>query len=240
MITLRFLARMFTEGPQHLSSAKAVARVSEILGADDLELEAQGRLNLTTGLLVQASNMSSAKGGWNVVSQPDSIDLEFIPTSDDNATLSFADFLKRCETFAELALQKTNARRLAVLRERLMPQVSKEQCATVGERLIRFPTFAEGRPTNEWDWRCVADIRRSFAGLTENTKTIATIRRQSGTFLRNSQPFDGFRVDLDINTDGASSEPRFTKEHAKAFFSESAKWHEDLESEVWTFAGLPQ
>lgn len=85
----------------------------------------------------------------------------------------------------------------------------------------------------EWDWRMASRVTRKFASFEEETNTIATVKRGTGTM--GQQPFDRVRLDIDINTAPTATEDRFDGEGIQAFLEASETWHSRFLADVLAF-----
>jgi hypothetical protein len=238
-IPLRYLARIWFTEPPKLVGPKSFARISTLLDAE-LDVASTIRLDVQGGVGSSATVLLSKETGWQLVAGLDSIDLE--QHGGLTRSMSFPAFLNKAGEVLSFVTStaKVSAHRVASVSEGFLGEMPEPARDDIARRLLRFPPSFEPAPY-EWDWRCVQRTRRTFAGLSEQTNTIAIAKRMSGQLAAvGGVPvtFDRIRLDVDINTDATDASPRFTAKHVEGYFTNAVGWHEQLDQELTSFLGV--
>ena len=192
---------------------------------------------------VQRIAFISPKDGFFLRFGGDRFDLSLMPTEGRKNIGEFADFCEEASGKLIIGLKHFDrkARRLAAVREGLLPEMDIKQIESVANKLLKLPQTFAGNPPFEWDWRVASHIERKFSNRVELTNTIVTAQRRVGAMKlwdRQESQVDSVRIDLDINTIPANVEARFGGEEVKAFFKYVVEWHDSLEKEIVNFLEL--
>jgi hypothetical protein len=185
--------------------------------------------------------LSNQKDGYDLVLLGKRFNFVMAPLPPDGKNMVELD--KFCSEAAEklnavLKCLGRRAKRLALVREGFLPKMEPKQMDKICKHLLTLPkTFSDKTPF-EWDCRAASRISRNFAGRTEDTNTLVTIKRFKGNLVEPSgkeTKIDQIRVDLDINTSPENIKERFGETEIGAFFCEVVKWQKELEEEVLVF-----
>jgi hypothetical protein len=247
---LRYLASIFVDAGSITSSTHNIAEVSRALGDENFLPFVFEEISISQG---QSSRIGfrTASGEWQLYLFHNRFNLSHHPTDPEGKNLGdFSSFCQKAGTklSAILSVFRKRAHRLAVVQEGLLPEMSPMEMEAVPRRLFHLPpTFIE-IPPFEWDWRAASRIPRQIRDLTEQTNTIATIKRQYGNIRRQGNitsneeednstpiPFDRVRVDIDINTSQDNVIDRFEEDHVQEFFNISPAWHAAFSAELFSF-----
>jgi hypothetical protein len=227
-----------------------MAEVSKALGDESFLPFAFQEISTSQG---QASRIGfrTATGEWQLYLFHDRFNLSRHPIDPEGNNLGdFSLFCQEAGTklAAILAVFRKRSHRLAVVQEGLLPEISASEAEAMLERLFHLPPTFIKNPPFEWDWRLASRIERQIIDLTEQTNTIATVKRQYGNIGRQGNimsdgdeddniliRLDRIRVDLDINTFQDNIIDRFEENHVRAFFDIASKWHADFSGEIASF-----
>ena len=233
-IQLRYLARIYCDQPQTLADADFLSGVSRALEVDRLTISPG--VDLTPTGVVNRMLFVSPSGEWMVSILGESVDIAHRGSLDQPVT-PFENFCRLASSAAAVVVgqsRETQPHRLALLSEGFLPQTKIEDFDRMAGQLLRLPRLFRPAPW-EWDWRAVTTVRRDFGSVSEDTNTLVTAKRISGTFKPNHEPFDRIRMDFDINTSPADTQPRFETDDVADFFRRGASWHSELRSEMGAF-----
>jgi len=241
---LRYLASIFVDAVSIIASTRNIAEVSRALGGDTFLPFVFEELSISQG---QSSRIGfrTANGEWQLYLFHNRFNLSQHPTDQEGSNLGdFSAFCQEAGTklAAILSGLRKRAHRLAAVQEGLLPEMSPTEMEAVARRLLYLPPVFSQTPPFEWDWRAASKIDRQIRELTEQTNTLATIKRQYGNITSNKDeenrapiPFDRVRVDLDINTTQDEVVDRFEEDHVQEFFTISPRWHADFSAEIFSF-----
>ena len=247
---IRYLASVFVDAGSITSNMQNMAEVFRVLGDESFLPFAFEEISISQG---QASRIGfrTANGEWQLYLLHDRFNLSRHPIDPEGYNLGdFSSFCQEAGTklTAILSVFRKRSHRLAVVQEGLLPEMPVSESENVAKRLFHIPLTFIKTPPFEWDWRLASKIERQIVNLTEQTNTIATIKRQygdirqMGNIMSNGEeddsipsPFDRIRVDFDINTSQDNIIDRFEENHVREFFNISSKWHTDFSTEIVSF-----
>lgn len=231
---IRYLARVWLDVAPMRPVPATFARVRALLGREDLN----------TGVAHDPEFGQRAalgtRDGLQFLLPGESVDIALVPTVDergeDRPMWSFQRFVEQITPFMASFAREfgRSASRLALVREGFLA-LTPDKAAALPARLFVVPDTFTQRPPFEWDWRLVSSVPREFDGAAEAVNTAVTVKRMSGAFVRpggRMESFDKIRLDLDISTSHAVSEPRFTPARVEAFFAACLRWHDELWHEM--------
>jgi hypothetical protein len=241
---MRYLASIFVDAASITSSASNISETEKALGDSEFLPFVFQELSSIQGPSSRIG-FRTANGEWQLYLLHNRFDLSKHPTGTDGSNLGdFAVFCQKAgvKLAAILVGFRKRAHRLAAVQEGLLPELPQTEIEAVARRLFYLPPIFIQKPPFEWDWRVASKIDRLIGELTEQTNTIATIKRQYGNInLEGNQvsispmPFGRVRVDLDINTTQDNTIDRFEETHVREFFNICPGWHADLSAEIFQF-----
>jgi hypothetical protein len=240
---IRYLASVFLDANSIRATARAIAKVVDVLDDDNLlpiTIEEQTLI----GPSIPRLGFRSVKGDWLVTILGERFDVAHLPL--DTQSSNMVDFAEFCE-IARQHLSKLlihferKAHRIAAVEEGFLPEMSAADNQALMARLANLPpTFAE-YPPFEWDWHLASRVPRLIGTTNEETNTILTARRRAGTLAFPEQPewsFDRIRLDVDVNTSPANAVARFGETEVGDFFARTPGWHRELTAEFVSFVNV--
>lgn len=239
---IRYLASVFVDADSITATADNISGLLEAL--DDENFVPVSLRELSKPRIAFATH----DGEWQLILLSNRFNISRHLTIIDGSNLGeFSDFCQSAIAKLKVPLKyfKKTGHRLAAVQEGLLPDLSKRRMNEIAMRLFKLPgTYSKSLPF-EWDWRTISLVERSFGGLREPTNTITTIKRWPGTLTipipsneggqKKTQRIDRIRVDFDINTEPSNVVARFDGPHMTDFFKQSASWHKNLSSEIFSF-----
>lgn len=192
------------------------------------------QLDLATGKQTVRLRYSSPDSLWAVDVMGASVDVTY-----GGPELSFGEFCAKTGAFLAAVLDSAaiSGTRLAAVQEGLLRQMSQQELATTATNLLNHVDLLGLSAPFEWDWRCAMQVRRQFGAFSEETNTIALIKRLQATRNDTSEVLDRLRVDLDTNTAPSQNAARFDAGAVLAFFDAAPGWHADLAARIVTVLG---
>lgn len=240
----RYLARVFVREERSLpTSMRLAADLTEQAGLSSWTANTIQDIDAATGQVSPGHAWRSPDGVWLVKVTSESLDVQVsqgidLETGEPIAVPAFGEFLKtaREHLVHGLNLMGTRPHRIAVVqtlvlasRENMFPSHQE-----VLRSLLKLPQM-ETEPF-EWNWRSAWRVDREFAGTTEITNTIASLRMVE---IQTPQ-VNGDRLiaELDINTDPRKENPRFSSATVTGFLTASEQWHADLARTLEEHTGI--
>lgn len=243
---IRQLATAFVDAQSVGINRKDVRELSKELNDDRFlsHLIFESKAGPLAGKPTGRIGFRSSNNEWHLALLGERFDFFRLPTEPGGSNLGdFGEFCREAIPKLNIALNfyQRKAHRLAAVQEGVLPKMKPEEMDEIASHLLRLPpTFSQTIPF-EWDWRSASLLDRSFAGLTEPTNTIVTVKRESGMLIQMEKDaathkrFDQIRVDLDINTSPENVKARFGEKEITAFFKECPAWHSTLMTEISDF-----
>jgi hypothetical protein len=249
-IKLRYLASIFVDAASIAPSATNIAAVGRALRNKEFLPFAFQELS-TLQAPSSRIGFRTPNGEWQLYLLHNRFDLSRHPIDLEGSNLGdFASFCQEAGTklAGVMSRFRKRAHRLAAVQEGLLPEMSPTETEAITRRLFHFPATFIQTPPFEWDWRAASKIDRQIGQFTEQTNTLATIKKQHGNMMNYGNitsneeednnmpiPYNRIRVDLDINTSQENVIDRFEEDHVQEFFNVSPIWHAGFSAEISSF-----
>lgn len=238
---LRFLASVFVNAENVTPTNEDVALFMTLV--EGVELFPRPILEQTS-MSGDANRIGfvSSEGGWQVMLLRGRFDVARASTNPlaGSDLGAFEEFTGTASRILLLLVEHFGLRphRLALVREALLREMTLDEATALADKLLRLPNVYQNRPLSEWDWRCVSEIERTFAGKSEPLNSITTIKKGGGVAFQTGAsapaiiPSKRIRFDTDVNTLPRFTEERFDAASIADFFSHGPGWHSEIESAV--------
>ncbi len=238
-ITLRYLCSAYVDAGSVTADPKLMTDLRDALGDESLETLTVGEKigsEIKTRILLRRGDES-----WRLFIGSERFDVSGLGTKLNKGKVgSLNTFCKNAGATLNTCLKlfERKAHRLASVQEGFLREMPESELNGIAGRLFKMPTvFADQLPF-EWDWRCASRIKRTFGRKTQETNTLATIKRVQGLIGNISDKdiqMDRIQINLDINTIADDTSPRFIDESVTGFFNKAGGWHKSFSQEIMDF-----
>ena len=235
-IKIRYLASVYLDADSLVPTTDLVAAIHKSLG--DERFTPTTVLEDANGKKIARIGFVIPDIGWQLVLSGKRFDLSTQPTSMSGENMGvFSDFCKEAAIKLSSLLEffERKARRMAVVREGLLPEMNSKLLNEIANRTFKLPKIYVENPPYEWDWRNVSSFTRKFSNKDELVNTIVTMKRlrgKMGITSDDESEFDRIRIDVDINTNQDVVLERFNLDDVKGFFDNAPVWHNEIEQEI--------